>query len=119
LRGNVALHNGLGFLATLLGPTLNNTAAANSQAGFIVIPGTAAVFEGNSAIGNGGPGVIVNFSSDAFDMEPNGGNSHFFSSFRHNSVFGNDRNRPQLALFPATVGPAGASIPARALTVVC
>src|SRR6202035_1615874 len=76
--------------------------ADNSEAGFIVVPdqlGRAffpgvGSFEGNSAIGNAGPGVVVNFSASGFD-DPRGP-QRSFRSFSHNNFYGNDRNRPVL-----------------------
>jgi hypothetical protein len=41
--------------------------------------------------------VIVNFSPDAFDLQPDGSG---FTAFNSNNFYGNDRNRPSL-----TVGP--------------
>jgi hypothetical protein len=95
LTGNVAVHNGLGFSADAPGPMLANTAVNNQQAGFLVVPGS--LFQGNSAIGNAGPGAIVQFSVDGQDTAPL---SHF-QSFERNNFYGNDRNRPVLALAAA------------------
>jgi hypothetical protein len=51
LLGNVAVHNAVGFAADLPGQIVGNTAAGNSQFGFLVVPG-GAPFVNNSAIGN-------------------------------------------------------------------
>ena len=78
---NVAAHGDWGF--DLIGGAFleNNTAIDNSTVGFAFFPvnGTPSLFHSNSAISNGGPGVI--FVGDIFD-------------FRQNNFFGNDRNRP-------------------------
>jgi len=89
---NVAAHGGVGFATGLSGPIVGNTASDNSQAGFLVTPGGSQVFRSNSAIGNAGPGVIVNFSPDAFDLQYGA-----FSIFDQNNIYGNDRNRPMLS----------------------
>src|SRR3569833_1726772 len=82
---------------------LNNTAANNSQAGFWVEAGGA--FQRNTAVGNAGPGVIVQFFVDRSGAE--------FTSFTQNNFYGNDRNRPaldissaNLADVPVAVGPS-------------
>jgi hypothetical protein len=95
LTDNVALHNVLGFDANSVGPMNGNTAAGNQQAGFQLVPAFAS-FQGNSAIGNAGPGVIVNFSTDGFDF----GDElvKVFRPFRGNNFYGNDRSRPPLLL---------------------
>lgn len=98
MLGNVALRNGIGFDLPLIGRTENNTAAGNSQIGFRVIP--TGTFRGNSALGNSGPGMIVNFS--AYNFTNNGPPTNNYSSFTQNNFYGNDRNRP--ALYIAT-GP--------------
>jgi len=90
---NVAVNNGLGFSAGLAGTTVGNTAVNNSQAGFLVVPNNS-LFQNNSAIGNGGPGAIVQFSMDGLDTQ---GLAHF-RSFTQNNFYGNDRNRPVLSL---------------------
>lgn len=96
LLNNVATHCSVGFSANLPGAIIGNTASANSEAGYRVTPG-AGPFRRNSAIGNGGPGMILNFSPDQFflDYRP-------FSAFGENNFYGNDRRRPPLAL---AVGP--------------
>jgi hypothetical protein len=95
LLGNVAIHNGAGFVADLPGQIVGNTAAGNSQFGFLITPGGAA-FQDNSAIGNAGPGAIIQFSPD----ETNFGAIGHFQSFTNNNFYGNDRNRPALSLAP-------------------
>jgi hypothetical protein len=93
--GNVAAHCGTGFAMYEVGTIESNTASDNSGAGFKIDAPIQESFRGNSAIGNGGPGVIVNFSGDPFDLTPSGGG---FSRFSGNNFFGNDRNRPALSL---------------------
>ncbi|HZO21163.1 MAG TPA: hypothetical protein VFB37_01580 [Steroidobacteraceae bacterium] len=92
-RNNVATNSGIGFYANMPGEISGNTAAYNSQAGFQVTPGPPSLFQHNSAIGNSGPGVIIQWSPDAFTEF--GGS---FQTFSQNNFFGNDRNRPTLAL---------------------
>ena len=91
---NVAANGGVGFSANLSGLIEGNTASGNSLAGFIVTPGYTQIFQSNSAIGNGGPGVIVNFSPDPFTLQVTA-----FASFSNNNFYGNDRNRPVFSLF--------------------
>lgn len=93
--GNVAIHNGYGFRLAQTGPVSGNSAFANSNAGFLVIPG--AVFQGNSAIGNSGPGMIVQDSTDVFD-DTNTDPADQIRIFDHNNFYGNDRNRPALTI---------------------
>ena len=101
LLSNVAVHNGVGFDLTLVGRTENNTAAGNSQVGFRTIPyGT---FRGNSALGNGGPGIMMNYAANFNGLFPVTNN---YSPFTQNNFYGNDRNRPVLNSF------FGAPIPA-------
>jgi hypothetical protein len=95
LLGNVAVHNGLGFFVDAPGRMTGNTAIGNAQAGFLVVPGTAP-FQDNSAIGNGGPGAIVQFSTYPGDTQGN----HRFEAFSENNFYGNDRNRPALTIYP-------------------
>jgi hypothetical protein len=101
LLGNVAAHNGFGFDLTLVGRTEKNTAAGNSQAGFRVVP--SGTFRGNSALGNAGPGIVMNyganFNAGAFGLTPLSNN---YSPFTQNNFYGNDRNRPALVI---SVGP--------------
>jgi hypothetical protein len=98
---NLAIHNTVGFNADAPGPVESNTAIDNSQFGFTLVPG-GAVFRGNSAIDNGGPGVLIQFSTDLADEDP----PFFgFTSFSQNNFFGNDRNRPDLSLFEANGAP--------------
>jgi hypothetical protein len=67
-----------------------------------VIPG--AVFQGNSAIGNGGPGLIVQDSGDPEDDE-NSDPIDQVRTFDHNNLYGNDRNRPPMQIsYPNAVG---------------
>jgi hypothetical protein len=96
LLGNVAIHNGAGFVADLPGQIVGNTAAGNSQFGFLITPG-GAPFQDNSAIGNAGPGAIIQFSPDETNLAP----IPQFQSFTKNNFYGNDRNRPMLSLAPA------------------
>lgn len=90
LVNNIAAHGGTGFYADLPGLISYNTALDNSQSGFTVTPG-GAPFKFNAAIANGGPGVLVQTSPDAFTITP-----HTFSIFSGNDFFGNDRKRPTL-----------------------
>jgi hypothetical protein len=99
--GNVAAHNVIGFNLTLVSRTENNTAAGNSQAGFIVVP--SGTFRGNSALGNAGPGMIVNFTANFVNFGPPTNN---YSPFIQNNFYGNDRNRPVL-----NIGPVFAPFP--------
>jgi len=101
LSGNVAIHDGYGFSLAQTGPIIGNSAFANSNAGFLVVPG--AVFQGNSVIGNGGPGMIVQDSSDVFD-DANNDPIDQFRVFDHNNFYGNDRNRPALTIRAANEG---------------
>jgi len=93
LTGNVAEHNQLGFYAHAPGNMTSNTAAGNSQAGFHVITGQAA-FQNNTAVGNAGPGAIIQFFWDGRDPPGLLG----FQSFTQNNFYGNDRNRPPLSI---------------------
>jgi hypothetical protein len=108
LVGNIANGGGVGFVASGSGQITYNTAVKNSQMGFEVTPGGAA-FYGNSAIGNGGPGVVVNLSQNSGppsflpELTPN-----MFVPFAGNNFIGNDRNRPALSLGPGGInaGPS-------------
>jgi hypothetical protein len=105
LTGNVAVHNGLGFYAFAPGKMIGNTAASNTDGGFRVISGQAE-FQNNTAVGNGGPGATVQFFSAGGTPAGILG----FKSFTQNNFYGNDRNRPNLAIpvidFPeVTVNP--------------
>jgi hypothetical protein len=95
LSGNIATHNGYGFSLAQTGPIVGNSAFANTQAGFLVVPGS--VFQGNSAIGNGGPGLIIQAATDVFDVE-NSDPGDQIQVFNHNNFYGNDRNRPALLI---------------------
>jgi hypothetical protein len=101
--GNVALGNTVGFDANSIGSMIGNTASGNRQAGFLIVPGGGR-FEGNSAIGNAGPGMIVDFSSDGFD---DGTTPKTFQSFARNNFFGNDRNRPKFLIYTAQFQSTG------------
>ncbi len=107
LTDNVAEHGGVGFDTSQPGAMLGNTAAGNARAGFIVVPNNGA-FRNNSAIGNSGPGLVVNFSAD--HTEDGSFNQRHLSAFAQNNVIGNDRNRPAQVLSfldePANVGPS-------------
>jgi hypothetical protein len=104
MTGNVAIHNGVGFVANGAGMTAN-TATGNSQAGFLVIP-AGGPFTKNSAIGNAGPGAIVQFSTGPFDSQPG-----VFQPFSGNNFYGNDRNRPMLSLTIGSFGGANGGPP--------
>ncbi len=103
LLNNVATQTaGVGFLAQLPGEVSGNTASYNAVAGFLIVPAGAG-FEHNSAVGNGGPGVLIDWSPDS--ITPVGGN---FKTFSLNNLFGNDRNRPVISLFwSAQLAPNG------------
>ena len=103
LVGNVSVHNAVGFIATAPGKLAANTAAGNAQAGFLLVPG-GGQFQDNSAIGNAGPGAILQFSIDVGDTQGN----RKFQSFTQNDFYGNDRNRPALNV---SVGPFQAPNP--------
>lgn len=95
---NVATGNAAGFNTIVPGDIRGNTASGNSQWGFFVVPG-GGVFAGNSAIGNGGPGVILQYSkdNDTPDIPDDGPTSiPRFRTFSSNDFYGNDRNRPSL-----------------------
>jgi hypothetical protein len=100
LLGNVSVHNGFGFDLTLVGRTENNTAAGNSQAGFRAIP--SGTFRGNSALGNGGPGIMMNYAANFSPAAPPSNN---YSPFIQNNFYGNDRNRPVLNNFFGAPSP--------------
>jgi len=104
MTANVALHNGVGFVANGASMTAN-TATGNSQAGFLVIP-AGGPFTKNSAIGNAGPGVIVQFSTGPFDFRPG-----VFQPFSGNNIYGNDRDRPKLSLTIGSFGGPGGGPP--------
>jgi hypothetical protein len=106
LVANVAMGGGVGFSASDPGQITYNMAVKNSQIGFEVNPGGAA-FYGNSAIGNGGPGVLIYLN----DINDNMGFPEFtpntFAPFTGNNFIGNDRNRPALTVpnFSISAGP--------------
>ena len=81
---------------------VSSTAAGNSQTGFRVVP--TGTFRGNSALGNGGHGMIVNFSAFNFTGPP----TNNYSSFTQNNFYGNDRNSPALNI---ATGPWSAPNP--------
>jgi hypothetical protein len=93
LTANVAEHNGLGFYALYPGSMTYNTAASNAQAGFEVVASPIA-FQGNTAVGNSGPGAIVQF----FDNGSQPPTAVGFQSFTQNNFYGNDRHRPALTI---------------------
>jgi len=101
LTGNVAEHNELGFYAFFPGSLTANTAAGNSRAGFEVVASPIA-FQGNTAVGNAGPGAIVQF----FDDGDNPPHTVGFKSFNQNNFYGNDRHRPALSISVAQLPPA-------------
>jgi len=95
---NVSIGNGNGYSAFAPGDIRDNTATGNSGYGFYIVPG-GNLFTGNSAVGNGGPGVIVQYSldgesPDVADLGPSA--IPRFRSFSGNNFYGNDRNRPLL-----------------------
>ena len=104
LVANVAMGGGVGFNASDPGQITYNTAVKNSQIGFEVNPGGAA-FYANSAIGNGGPGVLiylndVNDYPGVVEFTPN-----TFAPFSGNNFIGNDRNRPALSVPYFSINP--------------
>jgi len=103
LLDNVALHNRVGFDANTIGACDQNTAAGNIQAGFQVVPGNAS-FRGNSAIGNLGPGMIFDFSTDGLD---DGITPKTLRPFSGNNFYGNDRSRPSFLIFTANFPGTG------------
>jgi hypothetical protein len=106
LVANVAMGGGVGFYASDPGQITYNMAVKNSQIGFEVNPGGAA-FSGNSAIGNGGPGVLIYLNDiNNFDSIPEF-TPNTFASFTGNNFIGNDRNRPALTVpyFSVSPGP--------------
>jgi hypothetical protein len=101
LIDNVAVNGGVGFSTNLSGLIQGNTASGNSQVGFLITPGISQIFQSNSAIGNAGPGVVVQFSPDEATLQFGS-----FASFSNNNLYGNDRNRPPML----SVNPIGSSI---------
>jgi hypothetical protein len=89
---NAALNGGVGFDMNRSGVVQNNMAANNAQTGFMLVD--ALRFVGNSAIGNGGPGVIVSVEAATSASSPVGS----YGAFGGNNLFGNDRKRPVLAV---------------------
>ena len=107
---NVSIGNGNGYSVFAPGDIRDNTATGNSGYGFYIVPG-GNLFTGNSAVGNGGPGVIVQYSldgqsPDVADLGP--GAIPRFRSFSGNNFYGNDRNRPmlQFSIYAVTVSNA-------------
>ena len=90
LSGNVAANSGLGFYLYGTGKVTHNLATNSSSAGFILL--NQATFSGNSAIGNAGPGVIVEFLIYTLPTLP----APVIMS--QNNFFSNDRARPPLSL---------------------
>ncbi len=89
---NVASNCGVGFYADQFVTMEYNTAIGNSQIGFLLTPYPGALFTNNSALGNAGPGVVINYSPDAFTVW----NGQGFARFDQNTFAGNDRSRPAL-----------------------
>jgi hypothetical protein len=111
LIDNVAANGGTGFATNLSGLIEGNTAIGNSGPGFLVTPGYLQIFQSNSAIGNSGPGVVVEFSPSDQILQFTA-----FASFSNNNFYGNDRNRsPTFSVspigFPINVSPQGAYNP--------
>lgn len=103
LVANVAIGGGVGFNASDAGQISYNTAVKNSQIGFEVNPG-GAPFYANSAIGNGGPGVLI-FLSDINDFTIPELTTATFEPFTGNNFIGNDRNRPTLTVPYYSISP--------------
>jgi hypothetical protein len=104
LVNNVAVGGGVGFSASKMGPIEYNTALNNSQAGFEVAPDGAS-FYNNSAIGNGGPGVIVTLYDEADVLVLPEPIQSAFVPFNGNNFIDNDRNRPVLSLGSSGFNP--------------
>ncbi len=94
LVSNVAVGGGVGFSANLSGSLYGNTALNNSQAGFELTPLGGTAFERNSAIGNGGPGVIINYVVGYPPDYILQATKATFAPFTDNNFIGNDRKRP-------------------------
>jgi hypothetical protein len=94
ILSNVAANSGVGFNLFGTGKVAYNLATNNSTAGFMIL--NVATFTGNSAIGNAGPGAIVEF------LIPNefvgGPQPPAPVDMSQNNFFSNDRNRPPLSL---------------------
>ena len=102
---NVATNGGSGFVAIFSGEFNDNSALNNSGAGFELIPGGAA-FYNNSAIGNGGPGVIIHYEFSVPGSEyPFQVTLNMFTPFAGNNFIGNDRNRPAYSFGPSGINP--------------
>jgi len=123
LSGNVATHCNYGFVTRRAGNIQSNTAVGNRTAGFWVtpmvgqsagapglarVPPAKVVFTGNSAIGNGGPGIVVVYEPDnEGDSVPH--TFAGFASFSRNNFYGNDRARPAGLSIGAELFKLGAS----------
>jgi len=88
---------------------LIDNVAANGGTGFAT--NLSGLIEGNTAIGNSGPGVVVEFSPSDQILQFTA-----FASFSNNNFYGNDRNRsPTFSVspigFPINVSPQGAYNP--------
>jgi len=104
LVANVAMGGGVGFSASDPGQITYNMAVKNSQIGFELNPGGAA-FYANSAIGNGGPGVLI-YLNDINDFGPIPEfTPNTFAPFTGNNFIGNDRNRPALTVPNFSISP--------------
>jgi hypothetical protein len=88
LINNIAAGGNVGFYAILTGPIEYDTAIDNKQSGFVITDSTTFTF--NAALGNGGPGVLINLSPGPFDL----GNVSSTATFSENTFIDNDRNRP-------------------------
>jgi hypothetical protein len=88
LINNIAANGNVGFYAVLTGPIEYNTAIDNTQSGFVITAPTTFAF--NAALGNGGPGVLINLSPDPLDLE----GLSSTAIFSENTFIDNDRNRP-------------------------
>lgn len=104
---NVATAGGVGFSANQAGNIDYNTAVNNSSAGFVLVPGGASFYD-NSAIGNGGPGVIINYVVQVPPYAFPEVLSATFAPFDGNNFIGNDRARPVLSegLYSLNPGPS-------------
>ncbi len=102
---NVVTGGGSGFVAIFSGEFKYNSALNNSGAGFELTPGGAAFYD-NSAIGNGGPGVIIHYEFSVPGSEyPFQVTLNTFTPFASNNFIGNDRNRPAYSFGPSGINP--------------
>lgn len=104
IEHNFAVDGGEGFNLLSTGAIQDNVATNNSRDGFSIT--NVAKFLRNSAVGNGGPGVIVGFLLLQYPIACQAVNAQTVSG---NSFWGNDRNRPSLNVVGVTGSSAGPS----------